>query len=231
MVRVLVAGNSVALHVAPHRERREDGSYVDLLRRELEAIGGRVSSVAQQSNMIDEDDLQFMTHVQRADPDVVILHYGVNEAAPRILPKRLWMWLKGPQAYSRFKSGLRRVEAKLEPTLIRWTRAGGWIGPAEFGRRLAYKLDLVRKEAAARTLVVNIGPPSERMETLLPGMGRAVDRYNAVIEQVCRDRGAGVVDAWGLVKEAGIDIQPDGCHFTAEGHRQLFGKVRALVTP
>jgi lysophospholipase L1-like esterase len=219
MVRVVVAGNSVALHVAPRREGRDSGTYADLLRRRLEPLGGAVVNVARRSNLVDEDDLEFMANCQRNDPDAVILQYGINEAAPRILSRPLWMWLKGPQAYGTAKSLLRRVEGRLEPHLVRWTRAGGWIGPKRFEERLRYKVRIVRKESAAVPMVVNLGPPTPDLERLLPGMTAAVERYNAIMERVCRDEDAVLIDIHALVRERGPEIQPDGIHLTAEGHR------------
>lgn len=221
MLRVVVAGNSVALHVAPKRESRAGGTYADLLRRRLEPLGGAVVSVARRSNLVDGDDLDFMADLQRNDPDAVVLQFGINEAAPRILPRGLWMWLKGPQAYGKAKSLLRRVEGKVEPALVRWTRAGGWIGPARFAERYRYKLRICRKDAAALPFVVNLGPPSADLERALPGMTAAVDRYNAVLADLCRDEGAVLVDVHGLVSRRGMDIQPDGIHFTRDGHRAV----------
>ncbi len=219
MLRVLVCGNSIALHVAPHRLNRKEGTYVDLLRRQLEPVGGRVISIARQSNMIDEDMLEFMANVQRYDADAVVMHFGVNEAAPRILPRGLWMWLKGPQAYGRLKSGVRRVESIVEPGLIRLASAGGWIGPRQFGAIYDRKLEVIGREGAGTAFVVNIGPPSDTMERLLPGMGRSVDACNDVLADLCRKHDAVLVDVHDLVRRTGMDIQPDGCHFTGEGHR------------
>ncbi len=221
MIRVVVAGNSVALHVAPRRDDRAGGTYADHLRRRLRPLGGDVVNVARRSNLVDEDDLEFMAHCQRNDPDAVVMQYGINEAAPRVLPRPLWMWLKGPQAYGRAKSLLRRVEGRMEPHLVRWTRAGGWIRPARFEARYRYKVRIVRRESAALPLIVNLGPPTDDLERLLPGMRAAVERYNGILERICREEGAILVDVHGLVLDRGMEIQPDGIHFTAEGHRQV----------
>jgi lysophospholipase L1-like esterase len=59
------------------------------------------------------------------------------------------------------------------------------------------------------------------MERLLPGMGDAVVAYNDILTGLCQKHDAVLVDAYGLVRREGIEIQPDGCHFTAQGHRLL----------
>ncbi len=219
MVRVVVAGNSVALHVAPRRDERDSGTYADHLRRRLEPLGGAVVNVACRSNLVDEDDLEFMANCQRNDPDVVILQYGINEAAPRILPRPLWMWLKGPQSFGIAKSVLRKVEGGLEPRLIHWGRAGGWIGPKRFEELLRYKIRIVLKESAAVPMVLNIGPTTPDLERVLPGVTASVHHYNEIMGRLCRDEGAVLVDLHALVREQGLSIQPDGVHLTAEGHR------------
>lgn len=225
MLRVVVAGNSVALHVARREGAREAGTYADHLRRRLEPLGGAVVNVARRSNLVDEDDLEFMAHCQRNDPDAVVMQYGINEAAPRILSRPLWMWLKGPQAYGRAKSLLRRIEGKLEPRLVRWTRAGGWIGPKRFEELYRYKIGIVRKESAALPLVVGLGTPTADLERVLPGMTAAVERYNAVMRDLCGAEGAVFVDVQALLAGRGADLSPDGIHLTAEGHRLLGDRI------
>lgn len=233
-MRVAVFGSSVALFVRPPRGERAHGTYIDLLRRELERRepGSEVANLAYRSRMVThETDIGFTASLARIDPDVAILHYGVNEAAPRALPYSMWMWLYGPQRCSRIK---RYAACRLLPLLAFVTRAfhmSGWVDPVTFGKHLSSLIRHCRKESAAVVFVVNIGPPNERFIRMLPGIDAACVRYNSVIAECASAEGAFLLDAYSLIDRAGLDkAQPDGAHLSADGHQLLFEELlRQLV--
>jgi len=229
-LRILVFGHSGSLALRPPRQSRQEGTYVDLLRRHVtESCGAdaAVVNLALRSNMVNQDDLRFTCDIQRHDPDVVVLHYGVNECAPRVLPRPIWMWLHGFADQGWLRRRLGSWLMPMEVLLMRLVSCGGWLSAAKFERCLRFKIASVRKEAACRVLVVNIGPPNERYRRMLPGIERQVLRFNEVIARVAAESGALLMDVQGMVTAGGLEqLQPDGCHLSAEGHRQLFEMIK-----
>lgn len=232
-MRVLVFGSSVPLAIRPRREDRTDGTYVDLLRRALKSHSpdADVVNLASRSRLVThESDIDFTASVQRFDPDLVILHYGINEAAPRAIPYRPWMWLHAPQNCGKPKALVASGLSRLYPTLIRLFKMRGWVEPQEFGNHLSRLIGHCRKESTAAIVLVNLGPPSPRYERMLPGVHQAITQYNHAITEVAQTENVGLVDAYSLVKREGLDkTQPDGAHLSPFGHRCLFDELLRVL--
>ena len=122
-VRVSVFGSSVALTIRPPRANRTEGTYSD----RVDALALKagfyliVKNHAQRSRLIThENEMDFVGKLQKDNPDYVILHYGINEAAPRVWPYRLWMIAHAPKwGRSNLYYRLHRYLVSFESCVIR----------------------------------------------------------------------------------------------------------------
>ena len=228
-MRIAVFGSSVALETRPARRVYAEGNYADLLRVAAEALDptSEVVNLARRSNLIvHETEMKFTGDLQRLNPQVVILHFGINEAAPRAIPYGPWMWLHGPQDSGRLKAVTSGILLRFWAILIRLLGLRGWVKPAEFGRYTRQLIAHLRKECQAEVFVVNMGPPNAKYRRLPPRIESIMPEYNAVLAKVARDTGAVLVDVWSMVQAEGVEkAQPDGCHLSAYGHRRVFETI------
>lgn len=221
-VKILILGSSVTLNVRPPRAARDEGNYSELLERQYEFLGVRVFNHGKWNEMVYSISLtDFANLVMGLAPDVVIFNYGVNECMPRLLPHWLWRLLNRHDSKRRpLLYYINRLLVWIAPHSIRLFRRKGWVTPDQYREALTKRIDIVHKETQANVLVLNIGPTSDRVESLLPGANAAIRRFNEVLTQVASDCNGTLIDVYGLVSARGVDsIQPDGIHFNAEGHR------------
>lgn len=239
-LRVVVAGNSCAQMVAPTRERPMPGTYGEQLAPLLAERGcaAVVEHACRWFGLIDELRGRYEEAVRNRFPDVVVLHYGIIEAQPAVLPVGL---ARHATAWNRSGAALPRAYRQhVAPSLWRalraWQRAASarsglltWRRtPARFSAELRQLVRLVRADTGALVLVVDIDPPGARLEHWLPGYRRRWQIYQETLRATSAELGRehpGTVrlveasaDAAALGEEA---VLPDGMHRSALGHRLL----------
>jgi len=132
------------------------------------------------------------------------------------------MWLHGFSNQGWLKRKFSSLAMMVEVRLIRLLGLKGWISVSDFKDQLLFKVDSAMKESGGRVLLVNIGPANNRYRAMLPGIDEQITRFNKVIEQAADAGGAEVLDVHAMVLAGGLEeLQPDGCHLSAEGHRKL----------
>jgi lysophospholipase L1-like esterase len=183
---------------------------------------------------------RYETDVRPALPDVLVIHFGVNEAQPWLLPVWLVRHLlahdqavtRPARAWRRYVAGplwvaVRGYRRRLSPLIGTWT----WqTTPRRFEGTLRRAIRIARAEFQPLVLVVDLCAPGPLLERYLPGSAIRHDRIRCAIEQAvasCADPDVRLVRASGVVAALGVDDSvPDGMHFTAEAHRRL-GKLLA----
>jgi lysophospholipase L1-like esterase len=233
---VVVVGSSVALFVRAIRVSRDESPYPALIAAsypDLEVINSSRGSFD-----IEDAVRDFVPTVMVHDPDLVIMHLGINDCAPRLLPRRVWRFL---YAYSSdvllegFRSVAvqvgRRVDAAARAPFARLLNRP-WVRPARFLALLDAWLELVQKETSASVILVGIGRPTARVEHALPGISGNVEHYNAILQRATRGQEAWVrfvdVAAW-MEGEELERLQPDGIHLSAAGHRRLAESIAKML--
>lgn len=237
MNRVVVLGNSVALVARPPREKKGPTTYPELLPGLLgeRGVPCELVNVSERYLTVDGALEDLERRVVALSPDLVILNYGVVEAAPRIVPRPVYFFINRPP----YRTSLPRrifcraasaAERYLAPRLLRAFGGFRWVGPALFAECLAAIVDRLWKECRCHTVVMNIPEPNDRMESLLPGIRSSTEEYNRIMQQACTRRTAHLLDAASLVRAGGAEaFCPDGVHFSAEGHKAVAEELAELI--
>lgn len=224
MPTLAVVGSSVSLLVRPPRDGHAAGPYATLLRETL-GIGWRVENLSRTSFDIQDAVETFRTRIVPLDPDVIILHLGINEASTRFLSRRLWRFANGGPDDRERAPGLARRSVLLADRIFRrpWTRAfrSGWFSPERFDVLLGQLLLQIEKETHAHVIVVGIGKPTERVERTLAGTSARAAAVDEILAAAAgrSDRITFIPTAW--VAEDLDALQPDGIHLSAQGHARL----------
>lgn len=228
-LRVLILGNSVSLILRPPREQRGRHTYAELLEQQLwmKRCPALVINETSRAGVVSEAIENFHQQVTRHSPDVVVIHYGINEAVPRFWPRRLFLLLNTPRPrmaplpaflllqFNRLINGL------ITPLAIKTLRLGSWYSPKRFSREMTMLLEMIAKETQALTYVVNIVPTTPRIESRLPGVGRKIQEYNQLLADVARQKQVPLIDLYSHVAPDVPGNVADGIHLTARGHQIL----------
>ena len=236
-LRITVLGNSVPLLIAPHRDSRAEGTYVQWIERLL-SDGGRTVEMenhARWNEQVTASTKQFDTRVRRRPPDVLVVHYGTVEMFPAVIPGWLhrhihtWTRRQTPIALAYGRLLVNRLWPLLrggQRQLLRGTqRLGFKMRPQRFAREMHHLIELAVYETRPLVLAIGIGPATGAAAHWVPGIEWRRTRFNAIVREVA-DRhaheGVRFVDVEALQSEMDPDkAQPDGLHMSAESHRRL----------
>jgi lysophospholipase L1-like esterase len=158
-------------------------------------------------------------------PHVLVLHFGVNDCAPRVFRKGSSSILLRPWFQRLTRGyGMRAIHT-LRPLICR-ARKLVYVEEDEFERNLRTLLDQVAgANPGCVPLAVAISGKPAWLEARSPGYGANVARYNRALERVFGDR---LIDPNALL---GLDDQliSDGIHLTPRAHELLAGALAERV--
>ena len=155
------------------------------------------------------DLLLQLDYYVHAYPDVIVLHCGIVDCAPRALRK--WEL----QVIGRL--GLYPV-IKSVSTPLRRLRNVNYTSPARFEQALRAIAD---KFAGKPVLAIGILPSRPGHEAIVPGVGRRIAAYNAILAAHTT-----FIDTSDFPESGTVD---DFVHLNAEGHRVICEKVDAVL--
>jgi lysophospholipase L1-like esterase len=236
-LRLLILGSSVTLILRPPRKQRGRYTYAELLEQQLWKKGypTLVINEATRAGVVSEAIDGFHQKVTRHSPDVVVIHYGINEAVPRLLPRRTFLWLNTPRPRLAPLPTIlllqlnRLINGLVTPLAIKTLRLSAWYPPKRFTREMTLLLEMLAKETQSLTYIVNIAPTTPRIESYLPGAGEKIQDYNQLLADLARQRQVPLIDLYSYVVSDVPSNVADGIHLTAHGHRIVADLLLAYV--
>lgn len=230
LLRLVILGGSVSLIMRPPRQHREQGTYPELVEQRLWAAGRPVLVIneATRAGIVSEAILNIHKMVTRHAPDIVVLHYGINEVVPRLWPRWLHLFLNEPRPLlAGFPAVLlgnfnRAINGLVAPMAIKLLSLRPWYSPQRFCSEMTLLLKMIEKETVALIYVVNIAPTTGRIEHRLPGASMKIHEYNEVLATTATKSHAHLIDLYSrLAGEDMENVVADGIHLTANGHKIL----------
>lgn len=239
---VVVFGNSLSILQVPSRTRHADGTYGEVLRDLLEAsgVGVDLHLEGRWFDFVPRGLRRYEESLRAHAPDVVIVHYGINEAQPWLAP----VWLIAHLMSNRRATtrSARWYRAHVTPpawrALRRYRRwAAPRVGlrtwqttPDRFAASMRSLIHGLRYELRPLVLVIDLAPPTAILERALPGMHArhaVIQRALAEVVSGFADPDVRLVRLSDLVGELGEHAAlPDGIHLHPQAHRRL-GEVLA----
>ena len=162
-------------------------------------------------------------------PEVVVIHVGVVDCAPRVFLRRERQFVEKirPAAFRRFILNFvhkrRRAITKMRPRVY---------VPAERFNRLVEEVTRRAREARVRALIfVNIIAPPAALEIRSPGFTKNVESYNSILNSQTQISGTSLIDLDGIVRDHGgaEKMTVDGIHLNVEGHELLAHELHARI--
>lgn len=230
---VVAFANSVGTLQLPVRNDRAEGTYVEVLADLLATVG--VPAVphveSRWFDFLHRAMRDYESRVRPAQPDVLIVHFGLNEYQPWLTP--VWLirhLLVQNQAASRTAIAYRQHVARPVWKQIRRYRqwAAGKVGartwqttPARFAGQLRRLIRTARTEGRPLVLVLDIDRPSGTLAHFLPGLPERHAIFQRAINDAVgsfNDPEVRVVRVSELTVEGDAHPLPDGMHFSAARH-------------
>lgn len=242
VLRVAVYGSSVPVWVHG-RTGRGEADYTQWLAEYLgrEGLVADVANHAKHNQLVDRALCQFADTARATDVDVVVLHYGMAESWPKVLPWFVSRVFSTNHVHP--GRGLRRLHKAAKRSV--WVkvrryqrRASAVVGqrthrmsPKRFERETAAFVEEVRRELHALVLLVGVMPTTGRMAYSIPGSTERAERYDRILRAVAarHDENVRHIDVGGLIKDRVAELSPDGGHLSGEGHRLLGQRLAAEV--
>jgi lysophospholipase L1-like esterase len=233
---LVVFGNSVSFMQMPPRSDRRDGAYVEVLADRLadEGVPTVTRLEGQWFDFLHRAMRHYETRVRPAVPDVLIVHFGLNEYQPWLMP--VWMirhLLIQNQAVTRTARGYRQYVTrplwKRVRSYRRW--AARFVGtrtwqttPKRFAGHLQRLIRTARNEGKPLILVLDIDEPSGTLAHFLPGLVERHAIYKQTIERVvsnANDPDVRLVRVSEVTRGGGPDVLPDGMHYSPATHARV----------
>jgi hypothetical protein len=243
-LRAVVVGSSVGYFVRPPGADRAEGPYpeqvVDALARH--GVPAAVVNRARWFAQIDDAYMRIEDDVFSFSPDVVVLNFGWVECQPKLFPTAVLEWLTtyrpklDPRTYRVRRAVVRRgskVYKELTPWAASRTELPSRMSERHFEAELRRYVQTVRREQRSLVVVLNVNPPTDRIEAVLPGVTERARRCSALIERVVAsfdDPQVRLLDSEAIVRAHGAEaILPDGIHFNVEGHRLVADQLAEVI--
>ena len=228
------------------RRSRHDGTYLEVLEWILYDAGYDIAvrNFSRPADQIHNGARRFIEQGLAEFPDVLIIHYGINECRPPVVPWVLIRHLFHPyHGLSAASELYRKVVAKQLWRMVRSyqrymaARVGQrtWrMSPDRFSRECLRLFEIARRQKML-VLVIDQNQPASRILQAIPGLDERCASYRRVQERVVAEFGdpdVRLVSAAKVVEEMGIDkALPDSLHFSAPAHRRLGEMLAAEVGP
>lgn len=154
-------------------------------------------------------------------PDCIIIHLGLTDCAPRLLPDR-----------KMFTKIVKRIPY-LSTFVFNWCRK-------HKGRRIEYanitpkeffeNLDGYCKRVFPHMVgIVKISLVTEATLQKSPQFNKSIRLYNSIIDNVCSEN-ENAIAIQGLTAESVEDYQTDGMHLTASGQDKILSEIKKILS-
>lgn len=231
-LKIIVAGNSVALRVRPPEEHPGNENYSVLLEKKLQnSLDDRIVLIENRSS----GALTIPEALNQADklindfPDYYILNFGVVDASSREIPQ--WYYKRiNKKAKSTFEYLLAAVHGNLlkkyRPFFVMIRGKRSWVSTKKFRKCFSTLIGTLVKETNARIIALPINPANNRVEQELPGSRDKQLIYNRIIQEACNKYKQIFLDTTDFIEERHY---PDGVHYSAVGHELLAEKLKDII--
>lgn len=162
-------------------------------------------------------------------PDVVVIHVGIVDCAPRVFLRRERQFVENLRPAFLRDTILSNVH-RYRRAIVK-TRKKVYVPPDRFNTLVGQVLARAKQSKLRSLVIVNIITPPAEMDERSPGFIRNVGIYNEILQAHANDTGVHLIDIDRMIKEAGgVDrLTVDGIHLNETGHTMLANEIEKHV--
>jgi len=154
-------------------------------------------------------------------PDVVVVHVGIVDCAPRVFLRRERQFVENLRPALLRESILRNVHRHRRAIVNMRKRA--YVPTVRFNALVGQVMEKAKQSKLQSLVLVNIITPPVEMDERSPGFIRNVAVYNEILKSHAKGAGVHLIDMNRMVQEAGgvEQLTVDGIHINETGHTML----------
>jgi acyl-CoA thioesterase I len=210
-------------------------TYPYTLDRSLKEIYGERSPIIMERGMrartIVDVGSDWWEMVQLRSPEVVIVHVGVVDCAPRLLLQKEHDFVDKIRPI-KLRDKILDVLSKNRRKLITLFPNRVYVPFATFEERVHELVRLAETDGVKRLILVNIIKPTEALEFRSPGFRKNVDLYNSCLYKSSVGKASvSFVDLDKIIADHGGAevLTTDGIHINSQGHALLADRLETLI--
>jgi acyl-CoA thioesterase-1 len=167
--------------------------------------------------------------VELRKPDVVIVHVGIVDCAPRVFLRREASFVANIR-FGWLRDRIFKFSHDHRKGIVKFRRKV-YVPLPRFERLVKTVVQKARETNVKSLVFINIICPPDSVEERSPGFQRNVMEYNRVLQEQTKHAFVTLIDLNGMVKDGGGSekLTVDGIHLNEQGHILLAEKLEELV--
>ena len=222
--KIVCFGNSVGVRIRPNNGQCENYGY--LLAEQGEFT---VENYCFSGNMIGSVSCNTDLIIQKA-ADVIILQFGVVELSSRSTSRRLYDYLNYTAKRSITGHFIQSVglylESKLRRVLVYSRFKSSWYRSSRFLSEYERTIKSLELNSSATIICIGVNQPSIRIDENLPGTGNRIQSIHSEMQAICEKYKS---SHYVSVLDIASELIPDGIHYSAEGHREIYKRILNVI--
>jgi acyl-CoA thioesterase-1 len=164
---------------------------------------------------------EWLELVELRTPDVVIVHVGIVDCAPRVFLRRERQFVENLRP-ARLRNMVLGFVHQHRRAIVRM-RGRVYVPPQRFSSLVAQVVHKAKQSKLRSLVLVNIITPPAEMEARSPGFIENVNTYNEILKSQAHGEGIHLVDLDRMIRDGGgpDKLTVDGIHINEAGHAML----------
>ena len=169
--------------------------------------------------------------VELRKPEVVIVHVGVVDCAPRVFLRREGAFVANIR-FSWFRNRILKFTHDHRRRIVQFRRKV-YVPLPRFERLVQTVVQKARETGVQSLVFINIIRPPDFVEERSPGFQNNVIAYNRVLQEQTKHPFVTLIDLNGIVEDGGgcEKLTIDGIHLNERGHVLLAEKLEQVLLP
>jgi lysophospholipase L1-like esterase len=229
--KIVIVGNSVALRNRPHNNLTSK-NYGQIIEKTL--------NERKQDGIIQVNNLAFtratMYDLHKVYPQIInnfgnlyIINIGTSDAASREIPRWFadFLFSNKRNVFNKIMKGFHHYFIKPQRKLfvkLRGKRA--WTSAKVFKQEYSKLIYEIQHNTNGKVICISNNLPNERIEKEVPGSYKNYQKFNTIIQSICKDKGATYINLDDLIAEKHY---PDGTHFSEEGNKEIANRLLKII--
>jgi lysophospholipase L1-like esterase len=169
--------------------------------------------------------------VELKKPDILIVHVGIVDCAPRVFLRREHSFVAGMR-FHWLRERILRFAHDHRRRIIE-TRKRVYVPLPRFERLVEEVVQKAKRDQIRLLLFINIISPPDEVEARSPGFQRNVELYNQVLSKQTPHAHVQLLDLNKILQSEGgtAKLTVDGIHLNETGHRLLLRELERRLMP
>lgn len=229
--KIVIVGNSVALRNRPHNNLTSQ-NYGQIIEKKL--------NEDKQDEIIQVKNLAFtratVYDLHKVYPQIInnygvlyIINIGSSDAATREVPRWFADFLFSNKRSFLIKAMKAFHLYVIKPNmrfLVKLRGKRAWTSAKVFRQEYTKLLYEIQHNTNGKVICLSINLPNERIEKKIPGTYKNYQKFNGIIESVCKEKDAIFLNLDDLKAEEHF---PDGIHFSEQGNKVVSERLLDII--